>query len=89
MMNYKLESVKILERDCKRDVKSATYMAVIISEKKEKWLIHGYVHSSDKISLEYCAWSALQYFIGENTVSYEGFETAYDRILSPWESFEL
>lgn len=88
-MSYKLESVKILERDCKRDLKSASYMAVIVSEKKEKWVIHGYVHSLDKISLEYCAWSALQYFIGENTPSYGDFEIAYDRILSPWESFEL
>ena len=89
MISYKLESVKILERDCKRDVKSATYMAVIISEKNEKWVISGYEHSSDKISLEYCAWSALQYFIGENTASYMDFEIAYERILSPWESFEL
>ena len=63
MLSYKLESVRILERDCKRDVKSASYMAVIVSEQNEKWVIHGYVHSSDKISLEYCAWSALQNFI--------------------------
>lgn len=83
MMSYKLE------RYCKRDVKSASYMAVIVSKKKEKRVIHGYVHSLDKISLEYCAWSALQYFIGENTPSYGDFEIAYDRILSPWESFEL
>ena len=89
MISYKLESVKILERDCKRDVKSASYMAVIVSEENEKWVIHGYVHSRDKISLEYCAWTALQYFIGENTSSYGDFEIAYDRILSPWESFEL
>jgi hypothetical protein len=89
MLSYKLESVKILQRDCKRDVKSASYMAVIVSEQNEKWVIHGYDHSLDKISLEYCGWSALQYFIGENTASYRDFEIAYDRILSPWESFEL
>lgn len=89
MISYNLESVKILERDCKRDVKSVSYMAVIVSEQNEKWVIHGYIHSSDKISLEYCAWSALQYFIGENTATYRDFEIAYDRILSPWESFEL
>ena len=89
MLSYKLESVKILERDCKRDAKSASYMAVIVSEKKEKWVIHGYIHSLDKISLEYCAWSALQYFIGENTASYSDFEIAFDRILSPRQSFEL
>ena len=89
MVSYKLESVKILQRDCKRDVKSASYMGVIVSEENEKWVIHGYVHSLDKISLEYCAWSVLQYFIGENTDSYRDFEIAYDRILSPWESFEL
>lgn len=89
MLSYKLESVKILQRDCKRDVKSASYMAVIVSEQNEKWVIYGYVHSLDKISLEYCTWSALQYFIGENTASYGDFEITYDRILSPWESFEL
>lgn len=40
-------------------------MEVIVSEYNEKWVIHGYVHS-----LEYCAWSVLQYFIAENTASY-------------------
>ena len=89
MLSYKLESVKILERYCNRNVKSATYTAVIVSEKNEKWVISGYVQSLDKISLEYCAWSALQYFIGENTASYRDFEIAFDIILSPWESFEL
>lgn len=64
-------------------------MGVIVSEQNEKWVIYGYVHSLDKISLEYCAWSVLQYFIGENTPTYGDFEIAYGRILSPWESFEL
>lgn len=64
-------------------------MAVIVSEENEKWVIQGCVHSLDKISLEYCTWTALQYFIGENTPSYRDFEIAYDRILSPWKSFEL
>lgn len=89
MLSYKLESVKILQRDCKRDVKSASYMAVIVSEQNEKWVISDYVHSLDKISLEYCAWSALKCFIGENTASYMDFEIAYGRILSQWKSFEL
>ena len=84
-----MEKEKILQRDCKRDVKSASYMGVIVSEQNEKWVIYGYVHSLDKISLEYCAWSVLKYFIGENTHTLGDFEIAYGRILSPWESFEL
>lgn len=53
------------------------------------WVIRGYMRSSDEISPENCAWSALQYFIGENTSSYNDYAVAYDRILSPWDSFEL
>ena len=53
------------------------------------WVTHGYMRSLDEISLKNCAWSALQYFIGENTSSYNDYAVAYDRILSPWYSFEL
>ena len=69
--------------------KTSLYRADILSEDNEMWVITGYMRSSDKISLEDCAWLALQYFIGENTASYKDYEIAYDRIFSPWESFEL
>lgn len=89
MKSYKLQSITILERGDKHDHKTASYRAVILSEDNEMWVIHGYMRSLDKISLESCAWSALQYFIGENTASYKDYEVAYDRIVAPWESFEL
>ena len=89
MKSYKLQSVTILERGDKPLHKTASYRAVILSEDNEMYLINGYMRSLDKISLEKCAWSALQYFIGENTASYEDYEIAYERILSPWESFLL
>ena len=76
MKSYNLQSVTILERGDGHIEKTATYRAVILSEDNE-------------ISLENCAWSALQYFIGENTASYNDYAVAYDRILSPWDSFEL
>jgi len=89
MKSYKIQSVEILERGDKRDIKTASYRAVIAPEDNDVWVISGYVRSSNIISLENCAWSALQYFIGENTASYNDYEVVYDRILSPWESFEL
>lgn len=89
MKSYKLQSITILERGDKHDHKTASYRAVILSEDNEMWVTYGYMHSLDKISLESCAWSALQYFIGENTASYNDYEMAFDRIVSPWESFEL
>lgn len=89
MKTYKLQSVTILERGNKRDHNTATYRVVILSEDNEMWITTGYIRVLDKISLEDCAWSALQYFIGENTASYNDYEAVYDRILSPWESFEL
>lgn len=89
MKSYKLQSVIILERGDKYDHKTASYRAVILSEDNEMWVTHGYMRSLDKISLENCAWSVLQYFIGENTASYKDYEAVYNRILSPWESFEL
>lgn len=89
MKSYKLQSITILERGDKHDHKTASYRAVILSEDNEMWVINGYMYSLDKISLENCAWSALQYFIGENTASYKDYEAAYDRIMSPWKSFEL
>lgn len=88
MIIYNLESVTILDRDNKHDLKSALYKAVFVSE-NENNVVYGYVHSFDKISLEACAWSAVQHFIGESTASYEDYQMAYDRIMSPWESFEL
>lgn len=89
MKSYRLQSVTILERGDKRDNKTASYRAVILSEDNEMWITTGYMRSLDKISLENCAWSALQYFIGENTASYGDYEAVYNRILSPWDSFEL
>lgn len=89
MKNYRLQSITILERGDKRDNKIASYRADVLSEDNEMWVITGYMRSLDKISLEDCAWSALQYFIGENTASYNDYAVAYDRILSPWDSFEL
>lgn len=89
MKNYKLQSVTILERGNKRVHNTATYRAVILSEDNEMWITTGYMCSMDEISLENCAWSALQYFISENTATYNDYEAVYDRILSPWESFEL
>lgn len=89
MKTYKLQSVTILERGNKRDHNTATYRAVILSEDNEMWITAGYIRILDKISLEDCAWSALQYFIGENTATYNDYTVAYDRILSPWDSFEL
>lgn len=89
MKSYKLQSVTILEKGDNHIEKTATYRAVILSEDNEMWVTYGYMRALDKISLEDCAWSALQYFIGENTVSFKDYEIAYDRILSPWDSFEL
>lgn len=89
MKSYKLQSVTILERDDNHIEKTATYRAVILSEDNEMWVTYGYMRALDKISLEDCAWSALQYFIGENTATYNDYAVAYDRILSPWDSFEL
>lgn len=89
MKSYKLQNLTILERDGSRDVKSTLYRAVILSEDNEMYLIRGYVHSLNKVSMENCAWNALQYFIGENTASYGDYEAVYNRILSPWDSFEL
>lgn len=89
MKSYKLQSATILERGGGHIEKTATYRAVILSEDNEMWVTRGYMRSLDEISLENCAWSALQYFIGENTASYNDYAVAYDRILSPWDSFEL
>lgn len=41
MKSYKLQSVVILERGDKRDIKTASYRAVIISEDNEMWVTHG------------------------------------------------
>lgn len=86
MKTYKLQSVTILEKGNKRDHNTATYRAVILSEDNEMWITTGYIRILDKISLEDCAWSALLYFIGENTASYKDYEVAFDRIVSPWDS---
>lgn len=64
-------------------------VAIRKSEDNEMWITTGYIRILDKISLEDCAWSALLYFIGENTASYKDYEVAFDRIVSPWDSFEL
>lgn len=89
MKSYSLQSVTVLERGNKRGYNTATYRAVILSEDNEMWITSGYIRLLDKISLEDCARSAVLYFIGENTDSYKDYEIAYDKVLSPWDSFEL
>lgn len=56
MKSYKLQSVTILERGDNHIEKTATYIAVILSEDNEMWVTYGYMRALDKISLEDCAW---------------------------------